>query len=370
LDFLRSVAVLLVVVSHVANAPGWFWLPFRTLAPLGYLGVLLFFVHTSLVLMFSMERQLAKGSDRFATSFLVRRIFRILPLSMIVLTAVVAFSIPAVQVYANHVAGNSTDTTGYLASLFLVQNIVVSNLHDGEIMGVLWSLPLEMEMYLFLPLLFVFLRPIKRTRTLLVVWLFTYVGSFALQAVFKVIGYTIASFSWGRIEVPDLFIYVPCFLAGVIAYMMWRQPLRRLPFLVLPILIAGIVGTYMTLTHLPMSSVSLDLVAPVYCLALGVTLPSIAEPHNPSLRIVCEQIAKYSYGIYLVHVPSAWVAFDVLGELPFVVSFVAFIIVTSVASVALYHAVEQPGIRFGTRLASKLKRSAPTPAVLVTSSAT
>lgn len=70
LDVLRSVAVLLVLGVHVISR-------FRHLdIRMGEFGVLIFFVHTTLVLMFSLERQRAElpGQPLFVP-FMVRRFF-------------------------------------------------------------------------------------------------------------------------------------------------------------------------------------------------------------------------------------------------------------------------------------------------------
>ena len=73
LDLLRTVAVLLVFVGHLMLTAG-----VRGLGDVGRFGVLIFFVHTSLVLMLSMER-LGLTGGRLYFAFLIRRFFRIYP---------------------------------------------------------------------------------------------------------------------------------------------------------------------------------------------------------------------------------------------------------------------------------------------------
>ena len=55
LDFLRSVAVLLVIGFHLAKLFNWQFGRLRV-TDFGLLGVMLFFVHTTVALMFSLER--------------------------------------------------------------------------------------------------------------------------------------------------------------------------------------------------------------------------------------------------------------------------------------------------------------------------
>src|SRR5512146_1173960 len=74
LDLLRTVAVALVFFSHL-----FMTLKIRFMGELGHLGVLLFFVHTSFVLMMSMERLGLRGPRLFWV-FMIRRAFRIYPL--------------------------------------------------------------------------------------------------------------------------------------------------------------------------------------------------------------------------------------------------------------------------------------------------
>ena len=107
LDFLRSAAVLFVVFFHVLmvfeqnhvveknNIGG--------LHAIGSWGVMIFFVHTCLVLMISLERQHHRFPGEPAYfSFLVRRIFRVYPLSMFVVACVVICRIPVGDIIAGH----------------------------------------------------------------------------------------------------------------------------------------------------------------------------------------------------------------------------------------------------------------------------
>ena len=76
LDLLRAFAVLLVVGFHLVKFFNWRVATMRV-TDFGLLGVMFFFVHTTLVLMFSLERQSAGAGTSLFLPFMVRRCFRI-----------------------------------------------------------------------------------------------------------------------------------------------------------------------------------------------------------------------------------------------------------------------------------------------------
>src|SRR6266850_1776977 len=86
LDFLRAIAVLLVLAQHLCRRMHVEHIGWAPTTSLGLFGVLLFFVHTSLVLMYSMERSGLHGALLFK-DFCIRRIFRIYPLSILAVAA-------------------------------------------------------------------------------------------------------------------------------------------------------------------------------------------------------------------------------------------------------------------------------------------
>jgi peptidoglycan/LPS O-acetylase OafA/YrhL len=69
------------------------------IAAAGQLGVLLFFIHTSLVLMMSLAR-LEKSEGGLAARFYIRRAFRIYPLAIVAVLSVVALQIPKTPMVA------------------------------------------------------------------------------------------------------------------------------------------------------------------------------------------------------------------------------------------------------------------------------
>ena len=303
-------------------------------------GVLLFFVHTSLVLMFSMERQQKRtGNKHFYQTFLVRRIFRIYPLSIFVVLLMAFFSIlwPITTAFPDPLTGQFS-LKGLLSNLFLVQDFMRL---DSSI-GTLWTLPLEMQMYFLLPLLFLNSRKLG-VSGLLAIW-----GGAVFLAVVQ----------WKHPSLPDLLEYVPCFLPGVLCYMLSRQK-PTLPFWMFPVLLGSVFMIYSTIygrfhhgqTFLGMPA----------CLLIGFLIPRFQDMPGLFWRRFCETIARYSYGIYLMHDIFIWLAFIHLRFYSLPVQWAIFVVGLIVSSVLVYHIIEEPMIKFGNRMVGYLHKSRLTP---------
>src|ERR1700761_4246889 len=143
LDILRSIAVALVLIDHTAWALGHHVLGTWETADVGVFGVYLFFIHTSLVLMWSMQRQ------PNILSFYIRRAFRIYPLAITAILVALIFRIPVRYGGPGYLQEHFNLLT-ILSNLFLVQDLA----HRVNIVGVMWTLTLEVQMYLVLPCLF------------------------------------------------------------------------------------------------------------------------------------------------------------------------------------------------------------------------
>src|ERR1700730_3742749 len=139
LDLLRSTAVLLVVGFHLVKLFNWQFGKLRV-TDFGLLGVMLFFVHTTLVLMFSMERQRARSNAPLFFPFMVRRCFRIYPLAILVVTFVYLFRIPSDLQFGKFDLLHQ-NVGNFVANLLLIQNVTRQKANPGP----LWSLPLEIK---------------------------------------------------------------------------------------------------------------------------------------------------------------------------------------------------------------------------------
>ena len=98
LDVLRAFAVSCVVIHHLTLTLHFYtgFMPLHLLdyfRALGHAGVLAFFVHTSLVLMYSLER-MHRAGGKFAIGFYIRRILRIYPLAIVAILIAFTFHFP------------------------------------------------------------------------------------------------------------------------------------------------------------------------------------------------------------------------------------------------------------------------------------
>ena len=98
----------------------------------------------------------------------------------------------------------------------------------------------------------------------------------------------------------------------------------------------------------------------ITCLILGLAIPLFQDTRSGWLGSLAHRIAKYSYGIYLLHVPCLALVFFDLPALWLPLKIGVFLVLTGVASVLTYHLVENPMIRFGRSIAGRVGLSSAT----------
>jgi peptidoglycan/LPS O-acetylase OafA/YrhL len=332
LDFLRAVAVLLVFITHLygiytGKGVKWdfFW-------HLGQLGVLMFFVHTCLVLMWSLERSGLNGWRVFAP-FYLRRTLRLYPLSVV--CVLIAYCIDA-----------RWSPVNLWPNLTLTQNLFFA---DKPIipptLTPLWSLPLEVQMYIVLPILFLVLRN----------------QSMKLLAFFWTVSIPMALLQPGWGERFEIFKYAPCFLGGVIAWHLMRaRDTARFAGWLWPLSIAAASLAWLTATqtYLPLHIAG-------FGLCLGLAIPLFREIPWSKVKTASRITARYSYSIYLSHFPIMVYVFSdprdprfkIIRQLPSMkhlsrtIHFALFLLLSVLAPLVLYHLIEKPGIRLGHKLA-------------------
>lgn len=323
LDLIRAVAVLCVLFGHLVSFDregsheiAWHF---------AQMGVLIFFVHTSFVLMLSLERSVERfGYKYLFRDFYTRRFFRIYPLAIFC----VLIS------YFTH--GPSAHGLRFWTAKELISNLTLTtNLTYSDIMvGGLWTLPLELQMYLVLPVLFLFVRS-RAVRYVALLWL--------ISVPFALIQPEISQ----RLNTVS---YAPCFVAGVLAWRLSLSAKRRVKGWLWPF---AFVGTW---TFFLIADREHDMIYRyLFCVALGFAIPYFEELRGAILTRPAHLIAKYSYGIYLSH----------LGAMMFVKQvdnpyrWPLFIVLMVCCPIAMFHLIEQPFIRAGQWIAANYRNRQP-----------
>jgi peptidoglycan/LPS O-acetylase OafA/YrhL len=344
LDILRSVAVLFIFSCHYlagyAHSSKKWAAPWR----FGQVGLWMFFVHTCVVLMWSLERIVRRESD-YLVPFYVRRLMRIYPLSIFFVLLAYVFD-------ARWMPGE------FWRTLTLTQNLTLHHIMLAPPMvATIWTLPMQVDMSLALPIFLIF-----RKRSVAWVWLL-WAGSIPLV--------------WLQPRLPDIFgifQFLPCFIAGVIVWRSMRENVpQRLPAWLWPVSLAAL--SFVAMFENP---VSMPFCTAGYGAALALLLPRISEIQSRSIAAAARIIARYSFSIYLVHYPILLYVlatpassfhgiryipptiFRYIPPMPTIQHFarpIDLILVatlTAGASFVLYHCIEKPGIDLGHNLVKRL----------------
>ena len=337
LDLLRSFGVTLVFFAHfVETLTRGAATPFA--GYFGWFGVIAFFVHTALVLMRSLERLDSDSRGRIGLRFYIRRFFRVYPLSITWVLLVTSLSIPPAP--WNSFVQPSRAVV--ITNLMLIQNVFPM----ADVLGPLWSLPFEVQMYLVLPVCYFVLRR-ERIWSLLLIWI---VAILLLLTPSAAIHYIVR---WS-----------PCFLAGVTVYALQKKfTVRFLPAWMFAAVLA-IESVIYASAQMWAQSIG-DYAQPVLFvnnwLAAVVIAWAILVSREISSKIVwnvAHKVAKYSYGIYLAHIPLLWLAFRALNPLfPFWIRITVFAITSMAVPVITYHLLEAPLTDWGRKVAARVTGS-------------
>ena len=322
LDFIRSIAVLLVLFSHL---PGIKYPDYFHVQTLGILGVFIFFVHTSYVLMISLERMNYTKNNILNYKFYTQRLFRIYPLSIFVVS-LTAFT----TIY------NSPETYFdlyiFFKNIFLVQGL---NESSPE---VLWSLPYEVAMYLFLPFIFNFIKDKNSKKKIILLWLFFVI--------------LVLSQKYFNTRYFSTIKYVPFFLSGVIGYVYYKG-VKKIEKINPIYLVIYIFFSIFLIPILVKIGFKQNFLGAIFCVPLGLLIAFCKDMNSFVLNKLFKLIAKYSYGIYLFQIILISNFEKYIHIENKTVSLFLLIIIIFLVSAAAYHVIESPFIKFGKKISAK-----------------
>jgi peptidoglycan/LPS O-acetylase OafA/YrhL len=280
-------------------------------------------------------------------TFYLRRAFRIYPLSISLILISILFAIPNYPAAQYQWLGSEW----LVANLLLIQNIFTGN----SISSPLWSLPYEVQMYLVLPFLFLMVKH-KRVKFLL------------LGIVYGIA--VLMSIWWWRnhyyhsngnnyyhatnnllLRLTSVSYFAPCFVAGVMAYYLLG---RIKPKLSAKFWLLAILAPLLVFATIPNNQWTW--IHQTVLTAITSLLIVLCRRTSGLLAVGSHYVAKYSYGIYLSHVPVLWLICN-KWHLRSVAGFGMTAIVTAFVSIVGYHLLEHPMIVLGNRLANNNKRA-------------
>ena len=182
-------------------------------------------------------------------SFYIRRAFRIYPLSILCVIAVVSFEIPILP----------WETFSVPAIHRLVSNLLLTmNLtHVESVLGPLWSLPLEMQMYLLLPLIFMFVNAGNLIKRIVIVYIAVFLSAWLLPDISS-------RFSFA--------LFFPCFMAGILAYGLQSKVKESIHGYLWPVFLAVIIALYIIIEEL-VPGIHHNILQWFICMSVGLMIP-------------------------------------------------------------------------------------------------
>jgi peptidoglycan/LPS O-acetylase OafA/YrhL len=360
IDLVRSFAILSVLGYHLAgshlvspsNLPQWVQWVWSKIAYNGSLGVSAFFVISG----FLITRLIAQGSGGLEKpglrAFYSRRIGRIVPLYLlVVLTGLfLLFGLP----FLNSNAFNDTLQVGRgpLQPLFWISvfsftvNWYVTFFDAlnpvGGAWGILWTISIEEQFYLFYPLL---LGVIKNKRQLTLGLGFFIV--FGLLTRFINVWFYPQVISYNSFQSFDQ-IAMGCLL--YLASDQWGAFLRKQKALCLILLISGVCLATLTYTHVPIRPELLWAIGNRFFFSSGIFLMLLGCLHQNwfegTLSHLLSLPGRMSYGIYMIHVLVLYLLWDLLRDQNFLWVLGVFTVITLSIAYVSYRFFEMPMNQF------------------------
>jgi peptidoglycan/LPS O-acetylase OafA/YrhL len=328
LDGLRAISILLVITAHTTDPL------FARLH--GAVGVTIFFVISGYLITTLLLREEEKKGRAGIKAFYIRRAFRILPLYYVTLVSYI------VLIGILHFQAGASSLWHSLPWYATYQNDLAP--HNGGIFGQSWSLAIEEKYYLLWPLAFTI--PLLRRHRLPV--------TAALAAL------TALCSLWTTTHY--FAIYTPILLGCLVALVLddarlygYMRYVANSPVAV--VLIIALIGWDIRFEN--GSDVHI-----VFSVLIALLFPAVLIGPRWLARLLSNRIAVYigmrSYAVYLIHRIAKGVVDRVVSpgstSAPHeLVHFVAITILSLIGAEVLARLVEQPLIRRGRLLASRVQ---------------
>lgn len=360
IEVLRAVAVLFVIFHHRALLSSDYELLPASLAPFFSFwgGVDLFFVISGFVITHSLRDLLsAAGSVRFLIlkQYAIKRVFRLLPSAWLWLAVPVLFGVfsdagqsyPPMATLINDALAGFLNVANFYYPYCIGESLTQTLCSSPQVIGPYWSLSLEEQFYLGLPILFLLFR-----RKMLV-------ALFA-AAILTCLFWSRPLFSYGWFNRIDGLAW-GVLLALLSGHRFYFAAAAWLPRILCGPLVVGLLtllawfASYKALPAYSLGLMALVSAGLVYLASLGKGLILAENVFRRCLVL----IGARSYALYLVHTPllvlsNTWtLPLGLHGGVQFAVACGVAIVVIAFAAELTYRFVEVPARNYGVRLASR-----------------
>ena len=356
LDSVRGLAVLLVIFFHVLKRAGYFtkkaFLLFLSqMTGFGWVGVDVFFTLSGFLITSILLR--TKGEEHYFKNFYMRRVLRIVPAYLIVLILVYAFA-PDL--------GSEFESQKFqtLPVFLLFQQNWIAIFLDypmTEYLWVTWSLAVEEQFYLIWPFVVYRLRKDTLAKVVLGVIVVSFLSRIIGVIFFEQVGKASIYFffyynSFNRFEE----LAIGALLAILVTYDGWLDRIRKysIPVFLTFLSVFAILCLIAPLAPHPGYGVPLTVggYTSAALTTAGLIAAFVTYPETSLIRRVFQNkilifYGKYSYSLYLFHMPAAVILLDLLwhtgerGWYMYILYAVASITVTTVIAFLSWHLIEK-----------------------------
>ncbi|BDC52570.1 acyltransferase [Bryobacterales bacterium F-183] len=337
IDVLRGMAILLVMGVHIPAYPIW--------STAGWIGVDLFFVLSGFLISNLLFAEYLRSQDIRLSRFFIRRALKLYPSFYLMLAVTFAYCWWVQRpLTANQILGELTLTQNYV----------------GEIWGHTWSLAVEEHFYLFLPLLLTVLIRFRAFHA--IPWIFAAIAITCLGLrIYAAQAHAFdhhLHFQPSHLRFDALFTgvflsYLHNFRSDTLQRLMqshWRMPLSMLGVGAWTVPALFLEYSDPRVYTIGFSAVSLGCAMLLLCSVYPEKGRKAQAPGTIAKAVA--RMGKYSYTIYLWHVPLAmlfiWLASVFPGVNPFLLHAIYFVlcILTGVLTARI---VELPVLRLRDR---------------------
>jgi len=353
---LRAVSMLIVVIQHFIEH-------FLSLANIGpfynmsHSAVYIFFSISGFVMMKVIDENFNKSSEGFLLTanehnikvYLVRRVFRILPIAVIGLLSLLLMN--------NIVQGSSYKDLFVLILLFLTAtsdlylsiNLLFNNFYFSTF-G-FWSLAGEEKLYFLLPFICTIAKKIKNIQIV-------FISMIAISILFIIIVLKyLPQNSYMGIYFSPL-NFCRDFFSGSIVYLLSKKYNIKKPSNLLGTFLNVCVFLFILILHAPLFSSSIPIILLSHCVLTFFSCFLIFRAYcgsnltnNKYCSLFLNFFADRSYTIYILHLPIMFSAFKVLNNYPISQMLKIFIVTFFIAFLTdlIYRYVEFPLIAYSRK---------------------